>query len=154
MGRKIDILRYEILYDQGGVYVDHDANCLRPFEGMHWGFDLFCCLETPHEPFVGRNITCGNGVIGSRSHHPTVEKVLDLIAERWDGVGARYRGRRDDYSRAEIVMQRTYIALSDALFETIDQKGNVDILLPAAYFFSKIGNPLSLLAALLCDSLG
>lgn len=139
-GEKSDILRYEILFQEGGVYADHDANCLQPFETLHSGYDFYCGMETPHEAFVGRNVTCGNGVIGSRPRHPTIKKVIDLIGERWDGLGRKYQGK-DVYSRTEVVMQRTYIALTDALKGTIDQESNVDIVLPAAYFFAKSGLP-------------
>jgi hypothetical protein len=137
-GEKSDLLRYEVLYREGGVYVDHDANCLRSFEGMHRGYDFFCGLETPHEPFVGRSVTCGNAVIGASPRHPTMSKVIDLIAERWDALGEKYQGK-DEYSRIEIVMQRTYIALTDATLQTIDRQGNVDIIFPAAYFLAKSG---------------
>ena len=135
-GEKSDILRYEILYQQGGVYVDHDANCLQSFDGMHKGYDLYCGLETPHLPFVGRSITCGNGVIGSRANHPTIGKVLELIAMRWDSLKHKFRGK-DHFAQVAVVVHRTYIALTDALAGTIDQEGNSDILLPAAYFFAK-----------------
>jgi hypothetical protein len=139
-GEKSDILRHEILYREGGIYVDHDANCLRPFDGINRGYDFFCGLETPHEPFVGRSITCGNAVIGSRPHHPTITKVIDLIAERWVPLGEKYRGM-DEYSQIEVVMQRTHIALTDAVADTLDRQGNVDIIFPAAYFFSRSGIP-------------
>jgi hypothetical protein len=135
-----DLLRYEILFQEGGVYVDHDAKCLQSFGGIHRGYDFFCGLEPPHEPFVGRSITCGNGVIGARPHHPTVGKVIDLVAHRWKSLGEKFRGR-DDHSQIEVVMQRTYIALTDAMAETINCEGNVDIIFPAAYFFSKSGIP-------------
>lgn len=137
-GEKSDLLRFEILSREGGVYVDHDANCLRPFDGMHRGYDFYCCLETPHEAFVGRNVTCGNGVIGARPGHPVVERVIALISERWDALGKAFRGR-DDYSRTEIVMHRTYIALTDALEGAFGAQQNRDIILPAAYFFAKSG---------------
>ncbi len=140
-GEKSDVLRYEILNHEGGVYVDHDANCLRSFQGLHSSYDFFCGLETPHEPFVGRTVTCGNGVIGSRANHPAVKRIIELIAQRWDQLGKKYQGR-DSYSRTEVVMQRTYIALTNALKEgALNKEGNVDIVLPAAYFFSKSGLP-------------
>lgn len=140
-GEKSDILRYEILLGEGGVYVDHDANCLRSFQDLHTSYDFYCGLEAPHEPFVGRAITCGNGVIGSRPNHPAIKKVIDLIAQRWEGVGKKYQGR-DPYSRTEVVMQRTYIALTHALKEGgLNKENNVDIILPAAYFFAKSGMP-------------
>ncbi|MBI3211434.1 MAG: hypothetical protein HYZ47_01955, partial [Simkania negevensis] len=34
-GEKSDILRYEILYQEGGVYIDHDASCIRSFYPLH-----------------------------------------------------------------------------------------------------------------------
>jgi hypothetical protein len=137
-GEKADLLRYEILYQHGGVYVDHDANCLRPFSGMHRGYDFYCGLETPHESFVGRNITCCNGIIGSRPQHPTLERIINLVADRWKPLADKFCGN-DEYSRIEVVMHRTYIALTDAIIDTLDQEGNVDIVFPAAYFFSKTG---------------
>jgi hypothetical protein len=139
-GEKSDILRYEILFQEGGVYADHDANCLKPFEGMHKGYDLYCGLEAPHEAFVGRNITCGNGVIGSRAGHPTIKKVIDCIEERWDALKTQFRGK-DPHSKIEIVMQRTYIALTHCLEGTMNRQGNTDIVFPAGYFFAKSGIP-------------
>ncbi len=140
-GEKSDILRYEILNHEGGVYVDHDANCLQSFHPLHTAYDFYCCLETPHEPFVGQTVTCGNGVIGARPNHPALRRVIDLIAQRWDILGKKYQGR-DLYSRTEVVMQRTYIALTSALKEDIlNREGNVDIVLPASYFFAKSGMP-------------
>lgn len=140
-GEKSDILRYEILYQEGGVYADHDANSLQSFLPLHASYDFYCGLETPHEPFVGQSVTCGNGVIGARAGHPAVKRVIELIDKHWEALGKKYRGR-DSYSRTEVVMQRTYIALTDALKEgALNQQGNCDIVLPAAYFFSKSGIP-------------
>lgn len=137
-GEKSDILRYEILYQEGGIYVDHDANCLKSFEDLNSHYDFYCGFETPHTPFVGKNLTCGNGVLGSKPHHPTIEKVIGLILQRWEGLSKRFRGK-DAFSKDELVMQRTYIALTDALQDTLEHEGNRDIVFPAAYFFAKTG---------------
>lgn len=139
-GEKSDILRFEILYQEGGVYVDHDANCLRSFDNLHRGFDFYCCLEMPHPPMAGHNITTGIGVLGSRPGHPVIKQVIDLISKRWNKIGKKYRGR-DGYSRTQLVMERTYLMLTLALKKSVDQSDNVDIVLPAAYFFAKKGIP-------------
>jgi hypothetical protein len=139
-GEKSDILRYEILFQEGGTYVDHDANCLRSFVGLHKAYDFYCGLEAPHEAFVGRNITCGNGVIGARAGHPTIERVIGRIEENWDGLKKKFRGK-DPHSKIEIVMQRTYIALTHSLEGTMNLPGNMDIVLPSGYFFAKSGIP-------------
>jgi hypothetical protein len=137
-GEKSDLLRYEILFQQGGVYADHDVECVKSFVGMHRGYDFFCALETPHEPFVGRGVTCGNGIFGSRPRHPVMAAVIDLIAERWEALGEKFRGK-DAYSRTEVVMQRTYIAMTEAVEKAIGLEDNVDVIFPAAYFFAKSG---------------
>ncbi|NDD58241.1 MAG: hypothetical protein EBZ47_03180 [Chlamydiae bacterium] len=137
-GERSDILRYEILFQEGGVYADHDANCLQPFDSLHSSYDLFCCLETPHTPFAGQNITCGNGVIGSKPNHPTIAKVLDLIDKRWDGLATTFQGK-DHNSKEELVIQRTYIALTDTLKDCLAAEGCRDIVLPSSYFFAKHG---------------
>lgn len=139
-GEKSDVLRFEILYREGGLYVDHDASCLKSFDRLHAVYDFYCGLEAPHPPVVGLNITVGNGVIGARPEHPVIGKVLELIGQKWESIGHRYRGK-DGFSRTQLVMQRTYIALTHALDEAVDKEGNADIVFPAAYFFAKKGIP-------------
>lgn len=139
-GEKSDLLRFEILYQEGGLYVDHDANCLKNFDNLHRGFDLYCGLEAPHPLVVGMSITAGIGVMGSRPQHPLVKTVIDLIANNWYKIAKKYRGR-DGYSRTQLVMERTYIMLTQALKKYETQQTLTDIVLPAAYFFAKKGIP-------------
>lgn len=137
-GEKSDILRYEILYKEGGVYVDHDANCLHSFSGLHAGYDFYCGLEAPHPPVAGLGVTLGIGVIGSRAGHPVLKKAIDLIAFHWDELAQKYPGK-DGFSRTQIVMERTYLPLTYVVKRGVDENGNTDIVLPAAYFFAKPG---------------
>ena len=137
-GEKSDLLRYEILFHQGGVYADHDMKCLRSFEDFHKTYDFYCGLEPPHPAFVGWNVTVGNGLIGSKPGHPVLRRVMDLIERRWDELAQKYPGS-DGFSRTQIVMERTYIAFTHAVMEKIDQPGWNDVIMPAAYFFAKKG---------------
>jgi LPXTG-motif cell wall-anchored protein len=137
-GEKSDVLRFEILFNEGGVYVDHDASCLTPFEPYHQAYTFYAGLETPHPDFVGRNITAGNGVIGSAPGHPIIQKVIELIDQRWDALAEKYSDN-DHFSKTQIVMERTYMALTDALKTTLDPASKTDIVFPASYFFPKKG---------------
>ena len=38
-GEKSDVLKFEIFFHQGGVYVDQNANCPQSFEGMHGAYE-------------------------------------------------------------------------------------------------------------------
>ncbi len=133
---KRNILRYEILYQEGGVYIDRTSCCLQNFNGLHQGYDFYCGLETPHPPYAGRNITTGNGILGSRPFHPVVGHVIELIKNEWNDLGYKYRGK-DGYSRAQLAMERTYMKLTYALLDRLDEDQNIDIVFPAAYFFAK-----------------
>jgi len=137
-GEKSDLLRFEILQNEGGVYADHDANCLTSFDGLHGNFDFYCGLEAPHPPFGGHRLTAGIGVLGSRQGHPVIANVIDQIAGHWKKLQDKYPGS-DGYSQTQLVIERTYLPLTLALKEAVDQPGNVDIVLPAAYFFAKPG---------------
>jgi mannosyltransferase OCH1-like enzyme len=65
---RADILRLEILYRHGGVYVDTDLECLRPIDPLLDG-----------ERFVGVAVKPGrmtNTVIASVPGHPVLERAL------------------------------------------------------------------------------
>jgi len=133
---KADVLRFEILYQEGGLYVDHDAGCLQSFDGLHRGYHFYCGLQTPHPPIAGRNISSGLGLIGSSPFHPVIGRAIELIGSGWEGIGVKYRGR-DIYSRVQLVRERTYIPLTYAIADRLGEDENIDIVFPAAYFFAK-----------------
>lgn len=133
---KSDILRYEILYQEGGVYVDHDAGCLKAFHNLHRGYDFYACLELPHPAFDDHVITAGIGIIGARPAHPILERSIQLVHHRWTKVTEKFR-MDDPDTRKDRVIHRTYMALTYALKKNLDLPGNTDIVFPASYFYGK-----------------
>lgn len=69
-----DILRLELLYRYGGVYVDTDVECQRPLDPLIEGLDFFTAYLKP-----GR---VNNAVIGSIPEHPIVGRALDDLSPR------------------------------------------------------------------------
>jgi inositol phosphorylceramide mannosyltransferase catalytic subunit len=68
---RADILRLEILYRHGGVYVDTDVECLRPVDEVLAGHD-----------FVGVCVKPGrmtNTFIASVAAHPLLERALQEV---------------------------------------------------------------------------
>jgi mannosyltransferase OCH1-like enzyme len=137
-GEKSDLLRYEILFNEGGVYVDHDANCLRSFENLHTAYDSYACLEMPHNSAKGLMITAGIGIIGAKPHHPMIEDAIASIARHWDEVGRRF-SEKTPYVQAQLVLHRTYIVLTEMLKKWAGREGSIDIVLPASYFYARKG---------------
>jgi mannosyltransferase OCH1-like enzyme len=65
-----DIIRLEVLFRFGGVYVDTDCECLRPFDPLlQEGVDLFT-------GDLGGTAKVNTAVIGSVPGHPLLERAL------------------------------------------------------------------------------
>ena len=62
-GMKSDILRYEILYQHGGVYLDTDMFCLQPLDELNTMFEFYAGLHFERDPIIG------NAVIASAPKH-------------------------------------------------------------------------------------
>lgn len=74
--QKSDIARYEILFREGGVYVDTDFECFQPFDLFHYCFDFYVGIDKFMTDF-----TVQNCIIGSIPGHPimgTAIKTLDI----------------------------------------------------------------------------
>lgn len=69
-----DILRYEILYRHGGVYIDTDFENFKSIEQLIVGVENFSCSED------GSNIT--NAIIGASKGSLYMRRCLDALPER------------------------------------------------------------------------
>ena len=47
-----DLMRYEILYQYGGVYVDFDFQCLKSLEPLHYLYDFYTGIQPLDSDFV------------------------------------------------------------------------------------------------------
>jgi len=141
---KADVLRYEILYQEGGLYVDHDVKCFKSFDCFHHNYDFYCCMEPPHPPILSSSISVNNNVIGSRPHHPILMMCMDLVKNRWVDVGTAYPGN-DKESIVCRVARRTFSPFDETLRQIGGKDGSRDIVLPAAYF-NRLDNNFALFA--------
>ena len=95
---KADILRYELLYQYGGVYLDADTECLRPIDELleAWPTNRDGFAVYAHEKETPGLIA--NGILGVRPRSPLfrrlVEGMCDLKmpdgAAPWTHVGPQY----------------------------------------------------------------
>jgi mannosyltransferase OCH1-like enzyme len=69
-----DILRLELLWRYGGVYIDTDFECVRPIDPLIDGLDFFTA-----EIGLGR---INNAFIGSVAGHEILERALDEMRPR------------------------------------------------------------------------
>lgn len=69
-----DLLRMEILYRHGGVYIDVDFECLRPITSLLEGVTSFGCSED------GRCVS--TGILGGIKHSSVFARVVDNFPPR------------------------------------------------------------------------
>lgn len=82
-----DLLRLELLYRFGGVYVDTDVQPLRPFDELLDGTECFVAWSPNRGPRGERVLT--QAVMGATAGHPFIKACIDGIPE----AVRRYRGR-------------------------------------------------------------
>ncbi|GAG50628.1 unnamed protein product, partial [marine sediment metagenome] len=74
---KVDVIRYELLYRYGGLYMDCDSLCLRPL-GDDFSDADFLAVYMNERARPGR---LSNGIIGCTPGHPMMKEVVDAVGE-------------------------------------------------------------------------
>lgn len=69
-----DVLRLEVLYRYGGVYVDTDFECFRPIDAFVRGAEAFFCSEN--------GSAVSSGIMGSVPCNPLFERLLANLPAR------------------------------------------------------------------------
>jgi inositol phosphorylceramide mannosyltransferase catalytic subunit len=124
LGAKSDILRYFILRELGGVYVDTDFECLDNFDDLHAKFDFYTGLIYSGKPYLG------NGIIGCIPNHPIILKLCKSITsphlEQSSGIL--------DFSGPGL--------FTACVFDQAFDNSYINIIFPVTYFYSFPNNKL------------
>jgi mannosyltransferase OCH1-like enzyme len=139
-GEQSDLIRYIILLNEGGVYVDHDVLAILPFDSLRQ-YDFFAYLETPFSiPFEGfdDSIRLNNGLVGARAGHPILKKVIENVAEVWASLQIEYPSN-DRNSQLVRTLKRTFFMFTKGALQAIDQPGYCDIVFPASFGCPRFG---------------
>jgi hypothetical protein len=129
-----DIMRYMIMYKEGGIYTDHDVECIRPFDPLRSHYDFAAGYSALHKfPFSVNSPFCpNNGIIVVRPHHPILEKTMERLLARWEQMTKEYPPN----NVIERVLARTFDPFTYCAVQFIDIEGYRNILLPASYLHS------------------
>lgn len=76
MSKRADILRYELLYHYGGIYMDADFLSLRSMEDLR-DMEFFAGIE---KSFKNGRILMANGAIGIEPQHPLMRNLIHKIS--------------------------------------------------------------------------
>jgi hypothetical protein len=135
-----DIIRYEILYRYGGLYIDTDVQCFANFDELHHKYDFYINMEPPG---VNKKIvSIVNMMIGSAPKHPIFAQALENTRKNWDKVEENFEKRFSNSwssfarSNHNLAVLQTMHPLINAVFSFLkeDSKSfDKSIVLPAGY---------------------
>lgn len=118
-GKKSDIARLEILYRFGGLYVDTDFECVRPFDVFHHCCDFYAGLN------CGPQVLILNGLMGAAPGHPVIKRSLEKLKAN--------AGVPDNYMT---IMYGTGPGLiTEAFRELTPTSKNRTVIFPSTYFY-------------------
>jgi mannosyltransferase OCH1-like enzyme len=130
-GEKADLMRFVIMFKEGGLYFDHDATCLRSLEPFADHFDFIAaCERLQYHEGIDAYITPAIGLFLCRPNHPILQKSWSLARERWDTV-PNYPAK-EAWKR---VIYRTFDSFAKASMQLHNSNGNRDLILPVSYFY-------------------
>ncbi len=118
-GPKADILRFEILYQFGGLYVDTDFECFKAHDVFHHRYSFYAGIED------GGAIAIGPALMASTAGHPLMEQLvknIKLEVKDQNQIRAVIAGTSSGY-------------LTRAFGASFDSNDPTVIVFPHSYFF-------------------
>lgn len=94
---RADVVRYELLEREGGLYVDADMECRRSFAPLLVGVDLMAAWEVD-------DVWMNNAMLGATVRHPFITALVDGLAENV----ARNRGKPPNHLSGPRYLTRLY----------------------------------------------
>jgi mannosyltransferase OCH1-like enzyme len=116
-GMKSDLLRYEILKQYGGVYIDVDFECIRPLDDL-LNLKFFCGLG------YGDVFVLYIGIIASIPNHPIIQTCID-------DLDTPYRG----HDAMEIMHGSGPYHFTKCFLKTIDTDTSGVVVFPFDFFY-------------------
>lgn len=120
-GQKSDIARYEILCRMGGLYVDTDFECLKPFDDLHYSLDFYTsCL-----PEKNGSLTLLNGLIASRPNHPILEACIKKLSDI----------QKLNTNKGNILSTTGPYFFTKCVYENLNSKADRSVIFPVSFFY-------------------
>ncbi len=131
-GEKTDLMRCVVLFDMGGLYVDHDVTPVKSFAKLADNYDFVAAFERmQYHPGIKTYLVPANGLFLSKPGHPILAKALKLSMERWHKAALLYPNPFDWHR----VIYRTFDSFAKAAVSLQNHGLHRDLILPTSYFY-------------------
>lgn len=118
-GEKSDIARCEILYRFGGLYVDTDFECFKPFDILHHCCDFYVGLNCVVDP-----LQVVNALIASAPGHPILKCYIESLAKNTK----KYRNKGTLYTSGPFYF-------TECIMKMLPYCSPETVLFPTSYFY-------------------
>jgi len=116
-GQKSDILKWEVVYRFGGVYIDVDYESIKPLDMLNHMYDFYTGVQPLDTSFV----QLGAALFAARPGHPILKHCVETI--------------KDDWKHKQIVASTGPLHFTKSFYQTIGKNNTIDVALPASYFY-------------------
>ena len=132
-GERSEILRYAILLSEGGIYIDHDVQCLKSVEPLQEAYDFFCGLEPLGPTILSSSVNPSPHLLAATVQHPILKASKKWLIHAWDTLEMQYPGSESAaiYNR---VQHRSFRALGIGIKEAHNRSGRKDAVFPPDFF--------------------
>ncbi len=129
-GERARLLSYAVLLSEGGVYVDHDVECLKAIDPLQQSHDFFCGLEPLGPSVLSSSVNPSPHLIGAAAKHPILIAAKGWLLREWERLEQQYPGIDPDsvYNR---VMHRAFRSLYVGIKEAHSKDQRKDVVLPS-----------------------
>lgn len=116
-GVKSDLLKWEIVYRYGGVYVDVDFEPLRSLDELHYIYDFYTGIQPLDTQFV----QLGAALFAAVPGHSILQHCIETVKSDWHHQGAPKK-------TGPVHFTKSFFALAE-------KNNSKDIAFPARYFY-------------------
>ncbi len=115
-GVRSDLMKWEIIYNFGGFYLDVDFECLKPLDSL-LGYDFVTAIQ----PLDSQFVQLGAAFYGAPPKHPILKHCIETIKDDWHHKGAPKKSGPVHFTKS--------------FFKMAGKDGRIDIALPATYAY-------------------
>lgn len=116
-GVQSDLLKWELIYQFGGLYVDVDFECLQPLDEFHYAYDFYTGIQ----PLDTRYVQLGAALFAAAPGNPILKHCIETIA--------------DDWHHQHTVIKTGPVHFTKSFYQVAGKSGALDVAFPAHYFY-------------------
>lgn len=116
MGEKSDILKYELVYKFGGVYIDIDFQAIKRLDLLHRCYDFYVGIQP-----LNCSLALGAALFGGYPGNPILKRCIETI--------------KDDRHYEGIVFRTGPIHFTKSFWAEAQKTDDIVIAFPATYFY-------------------